>query len=285
MRFLTVPVALMLVTTFASDARAQCDEPEIESTIPLQYEDHLATVPPNATLSARYSASAVYESEPVLLKPDGLPALSLMGTFDAVEGLLKVVPPEGLVPGKAYRVTWPGLRGMSGPRGNDVVVDFSVSATPDATAPVFSGITALDWHWTRKNDPCTDDLQDRHTFLLTPGGVVDDGGLDALSVLVFQTRGPGIVEPRLVHIAAMPRQGKAISIPLGAKQSVGAVCFTALVRDSLYRTSNANTPPMCVTTIEPPYFVGCAYGGRGGGIFLSILTVLIGLVFVRRRWA
>jgi hypothetical protein len=285
MRFLTVAMALLLVTTFASGARAECDEPEIESTIPLQYETALATVPPNATLSARYSASAIYESEAVSLKPDGMPALSLMGTFDAVEGLLKVVPPEGLAPGRTYRLTWPGLRGMSGPRGKSVVVDFTVSATSDTTAPVFGGITALDWNWTRKNDPCTDDIQDRYAFLLTPGGATDDGGLDALSVLVFQTRGPGITDPRLVHIAAMPRAGKAISVPLGSQQSVGSICFTALVRDSQLRTSNANTPPLCVTTTEAPYFVGCAYGGRGGGTSIGLFSVLLGIFWVRRRWA
>lgn len=286
MRALTAVAATLFAILSANRVDADCDEPEIESTIPLQYESTLATVPPNATLSARYSASAVYEGEPIVLKPDGMPPLTLMGTFDAVEGLLKVLPPEGLSPGRIYRVTWPGLRGMTGPRGKNTVVDFNVSATPDASAPVFSGIAALDWDWTRKTDPCTDELLDRYTFLLTPGGATDDGGVDALAVLVFQTSGPGIAAPRLVHIAAMPRVGKTVKVPLGSMQGVGTLCFSALVRDSQMRTSNANTQPVCVATTEAPYFVGCGYGRRSPKSTALIWTglVLVGLSRVRRRW-
>jgi hypothetical protein len=286
MRALTVVAATLLATLFSIRVDADCDEPSIESTVPLQYEAPLATVPPNATLLARYSASAVYEGEPVVLKPEGMPPLMLTGTFDAVEGLLKAVPPEGLTPGLVYRVTWPGLRGMTGPRGKNTVVDFNASATPDTSPPVFSGVSALDWDWTRKTDACTDELLDRYTFLLTPGGVTDDGGVDALSVLIFQTSGPGIAAPRLVHIAAMPRKGATLRVPLGSAQGVGTLCFSALVRDSQMRTSNANTQPMCVTTTEAPYFVGCAFAPRSSRSMGLLWTVLglIGLSRVRRRW-
>ncbi len=286
MRGLTFIAGVLFATLFASRVDADCDEPEIESTIPQQYETPLGTVPPNATLAARYSASAVYEGEPIVLKPDGMPPVMLMGTFDAVEGLLKAVPPNGLAPGSVYRVTWPGLRGMAGPRGKNAVVDFNVSATSDATAPVFGGIAALDWDWTRKTDPCTDELLDRYTFLLTPGSATDDGGVDALSVLVFQTSGPGIAAPRLVHIAAMPRAGKTVKVPLASVHGVGTLCFSALVRDSQMRTSNANTPPMCVTTTEAPYFEGCAFAPRShkSTAFVGMMLAFLGLSWARRRW-
>jgi len=269
----------------ARDARAQqCGRPDVLDTVP---PDLATDVPPNASLTAHYDPSAEYLGEDVVLTPMGGVDEAVEVTFDDTQGLLTYAPPEPLAPG-AYVITWPSLRGLNAAAlGTDAVVHFTVGATDDTAPPVFDGLTAVTWDLERKNNSCTKSIEDRMVFELSLAPASDDGGRDGLRLAIFQTSGSGVdVDAGSVPVQtmAMPAVGKTAEVKLPVSDATGHVCFAAFARDLTGKISNGGSHAVCVDTIAPPFFRGCAVapgGDRVGGLVL--LAASLALARRRRR--
>ncbi|HSZ82944.1 MAG TPA: Ig-like domain-containing protein [Polyangia bacterium] len=281
---------LVAALAFARDARAQqCGRPDVLDTVP---PDLATDVPPNASLTAHYDPSAEYLGEDVVLTPMGGVDEVVTATFDDTQGLLTYVPPAPLTPG-AYVITWPSLRGLNAAAlGTDAVVHFTVGATDDTAPPVFDGVTAVTWDLERKNNTCTNSIEDRMVFELSLAPASDDGGRDGLRLVIFQTAGSGVdVDAGSVPVQtmAMPAVGKAAEVKLPVSDATGHVCFAAIARDLTGKISNGGSHAVCVDTIAPPFFRGCAVapeasrGARGVGLFVGLFLVAMVLARARRR--
>jgi hypothetical protein len=280
--------ASLVALALARDARAQqCGRPDVLDTVP---PDQATDVPPNASLTAHYDPSAEYLGEDVVLTPMGGVDEAVGATFDDTQGLLTYAPPEPLAPG-AYVITWPALRGLNAAAlGTEAVVHFTVGTTDDTTPPVFDGLTGVTWDLERKNNSCTDSIEDRLVFELSLAPASDDGGRDGLRLVIFQTSGSGVdVDAGSVPVQtmAMPAVGKTAEVKLPVSDATGHVCFAAIARDLTGKISNGGSHAACVDTIAPPFFRGCAVAAnatRGDrGVGLVLLAASLALARRRRR--
>jgi MYXO-CTERM domain-containing protein len=251
-------------------AAAPCNAPELVATFP---PEGTSGVPTDATLSAAYASSADYLGEEVLLIPDGGEPRPVPATYAKAEALLSIKPPEGLMPGLAYSVRWPGLRGVdTATPGLGREVRFITGAGPDAQAPRFDGLGAVTWDLERERNTCTDAIEDRFVFDLELGAADDDGGRGALALIVFQSAGPLVHDPVPVFNRPLPPSPVRLRLPVSA--AVGHVCFSALVQDLTGKVA-ASPKEVCVETTAPPFFHGCAAGGRGGSGWPLLLLALV----------
>jgi uncharacterized protein (TIGR03382 family) len=260
----------------APRAQAQpCNTPELLFTLPREGTTGVAT---NATLVATYAISAEYLGEEVLLIPPLGAPQPLTATWDRVQKLLTVKPPEGLAPGAAYSVRWPGLRGVdTATPGIGREVRFTVAAGPDLEAPRFDGLGAITWDLERERSNCTDDVDERFAFELELGLALDDGGRDALTLVVFQTSGPS-TEP--IRRLPLPAGNARLSLPVSL--ATGRVCFAGMVEDLTGKTSNARVES-CVETTAPPFFRGCSTGGGAPGGWPLVAVAWLAARGRRRR--
>lgn len=264
---------------------AECVRPDLLDTAPAPGAQ---AVPTDAVLSAQYTAVAVYDDELVILVVPGGEEWALRPTFDAAERRLSVRPPEPLAPGATYVVRWPALRSLEGGiRGRAADVRFTVGAGPDAEPPRFAGVAAVDWRWRRPINDCTDEIEARYRFTLALTEARDDGGREGLTVVLFQTAGPTVVgAPRPLAAQAMPAVGAAVDVELPVDEAVGRVCFAALVRDLTGKISDGGQREVCVETVSPPFFAGCALGGgrrAGAGALALAAAAAAALALSARR--
>lgn len=262
---------------------APCGRPDLLDAVP---PDGTENVPTNARLFARYTSIAEYLGEDIIFTPDGEAPISVKGNFDATEGMLSVDPPEALVSGKSYSVVWPRLRGFGTAnlgRGKDV--SFRVGDGSDEAPPMFAGVRAVDWDVTRDQDDCTDRLERRYVFDIELEPASDDGGRDSLMLVVFQTRGPGLSAPKPVSVRRLPAEGQPVTVRQTIDDGAGEVCFAAIVRDLTGKASASGAREVCIETVEPPFFEGCAVRGptrqSSSGVFAW--TALLALLWARRR--
>jgi hypothetical protein len=276
MRALT---ALLLAAAATPAQAAPCALPDLIDTSP---PDEATGIPVDAVLSAHYASIADYLGEEVIFEDkDAGQMRALTGVFDSTQGLLTIRPPEPLAPGAHYVVRWPALRGVtSSALGTSKDVRFTAGQGPDQSAPRFAGLSSLRWDVRREHSDCTDSIEERYRFTLAAGESEDDGGRASLSLVVFQTAGPGITSPRPILTRAMPAAGETVTVELPIDDGVGHVCFAAVARDLADRTSGGGDHEVCVDTVRPPFFLGCSYGrGSGGGGVLAVAALLL----LRRR--
>ncbi len=255
MRALSSCALLAAVLLPAPAGAAPCGRPDLLDAVP---PDGAEGVPTNARLFARYATIAEYVNEDITFTPEGEAPLTVKGNFDSTEGLLSVDPPDALISGKSYTVSWPRLRGFGTAnlgRGKDVT--FRVGSNSDETPPDFAGVRAVDWDVTRDQDDCTDRLEKRYVFDLELGPASDDGGRDSLMLVVFQTRGPGLAAPKPVSVRRLPTAGNSVYIKQTINNGAGDVCFAAIVRDLTGKASASGATEVCTETVEPPFFEGC----------------------------
>lgn len=240
------------------DARADsCTAPDLIETMPA---DKATGVPTNASLFARYQANAQYQQEPVTLDQidsAGTTTQTVPATFDETEGLLQITPPAPLTPGDSYVVHWPALRGIdTATLGAGLDAHFTAGATDDVLSPTFEGIASVSWDVSRETDSCTSNIEERYVFDLGLGAASDDGGRDSLTLVVFQTSGPGVDSsaPAPVLVRRVPPEGEHVSIT--STILVGHVCFAAIVKDLTMKVSTSGAP-VCVDTVAPPFFYSC----------------------------
>ncbi len=275
-------LSLVVLGFSAAAAAAPCNRPDVLDTMP---PDGAEAVPTNAVLFARYAPSAEYLDEEITLEHVGVGEQTFTGTFAANEGLVSI-DPGGLVPGDEYKISWPRLRGLSTANlGKGKEVSFTVGTGPDEAAPAFDGLTGLDWDFVREKDDCTDSQEERFAFDLDLGARSDDGGVESLTLLVFQTRGPNIdpSAPEPVRVSRMP-SGSTVRVVRTLDDSIGDVCFAAIARDLTNKPSASGNRETCVTTVAPPFFEGCstAPARRSGSGFFFASLVALGLVLRRR---
>ena len=267
---------LLGTAALAPDARAApCGRPNLLDTVP---PDQATDVPPNATLAAHYAASADYLGEDVVLvTPTGEQALP--ATFDATEGRLAITPPNPLAPGATYVVRWPALRGLNAAApGTGGQASFTVGAVPDDAAPAFEGVLGARWDLQRETNDCTDSIEQRFVFDLDLGAASDDGGRAGLTLLLFQTSGPGADGGSVPVLArALPPEGTPARVALPTGDAVGRVCFAGLVRDTTGKVSNSADREACVDTTAPPFFRGC---GVAPGAHPALAGAILGLLAI-----
>ncbi len=279
-------------TFVARDARADsCDHPDLIETIP----DDLATgVPLNASLFARYATNAQYIDETVTLEQTlgggddaGVAAgtaVPVSVTFDQAEGLLQATPMTPLMArAPAYVVKWPSLRGLdTATLGTSASTHFTTGSIIDSASPTFGGLKAVSWDVSREHDSCTDNVQERYVFDLTLGDAADDGGRDALTLIVFETSGPGVDSgaPVPVLVERIPAAGQHVSIT--KTDLVGHVCFAAIVQDLTGNPSTSGAP-VCVDTVAPPFFYSCATGPGRHPWRAGLLCAAAMLVVIAKR--
>ncbi|HEV8244210.1 MAG TPA: hypothetical protein VGP93_00440, partial [Polyangiaceae bacterium] len=263
-RKLVWPAVLLGALSIATTASAlPCASSDVLDTMPPDGAEH---VPVNATLSARYTQSAEYLGEDVVLESANGDQTIELATFDSAEGLLSITPSTALVPGDPYTVHWPGLRGRntaSVGRGKDAT--FFVGNGEDTGPPSFEGLRRVDWDVARESDDCTDTLEDRYVFDLDLGTADDDGGRESLALLVFQTKGPSVPEgspPTELAIELIPAASDPAKVRLSKRDSLGKVCFAAAVRDLVGQISASANHEVCTKTVATPFFYGCALAPR-----------------------
>jgi MYXO-CTERM domain-containing protein len=273
-----------LVVLCARGAQAEdCARPDVVDTVPI---DGAREVPTNATLIARYAISAEYLGEQVFLGEAGSDPVAFTASYNEAERLLTFTPPEGLTPGVEYEIEWPGLRGLNtANKGLSRKLHFFAGSAADGEPPSFDGLVGVEWDLEREDDECTDRIEDRFVFELNLGAAFDDGGRDALSLVVFQTLGPTVASdaPKPIHVGHFPAPGERVRLVDTVSATTGRICFAALARDST-RLSSSGGQEHCVTTVEPPFFEGCSLGGRGSGLKWPLLLFgAVGLWGKRRR--
>jgi hypothetical protein len=262
----------LAVVCLASSGRAEtCVKPDLVDTFP---PDGAESVPPNAKLTAHYEATAQYIDEDVRLvrgvttstsADDGE---SVPVTFSEDEGLLTATPPNGLTPGEHYVIKWPKLRGIgTASRGRGANVTFTVGHADDVEPPSFQGLTAIQWDVRRTSDDCTNGIEERFVFDVTPGSASDDSGTESLAVVVYQTQGGdvGSDPSKPVLTALLPESGKSVRVERPIDGAKGRVCFAAHVKDLAGQVSTGNgaNKEVCVKTTPPPFFYGCRLASPG----------------------
>jgi hypothetical protein len=245
-------------------------------------------VPTNASLFAQYQTNAQYTQQPVTMDQFHMGAEVVTGQavpamFDPTSGLLQITPPAPLTPLDSYVVHWPALTGLdTASLGTSAETHFTAGTVDDTQAPTFAGLSSISWNVSRETDSCTNDVDQRYVFNLGLGAAADDGGRDFLTLLVFQTAGPGVdadaSTPVLVQPVPPERQGVTVTTDV----QVGHVCFAAIVRDLTMKVSTSG-PPVCVDTVSPPFFYSCALPrGRASGSATLVALVLATMASVRR---
>jgi hypothetical protein len=272
----TLAVATIAASALVSEREARadsCTSPDLIETIPAS---GATDVPTNAMLFARYATIAQYLDEPVMFEhPAGVETM-VPATFDDTSGLLQITPPMPLTPGDAYVVHWPALRGIdTATLGSTMNLSFTAGSEQDVSPPTFDGITSVTWDVSRNSDSCTGSIDQRYVFTLGLGTAADDGGRDSLTLLVFQTSGSTVdaSAPTLVLVQRIPPSGQAAQVTTTLGSGLGHICFAAIVRDLTLKASTSGSP-VCVDTVEPPFFYGCGAatgrGARGGLVALSV---------------
>lgn len=238
---------------------APCGRPDLRAAFP---DDGALGVPLDATLAAVYAETADYLGEPVELTT-GAATVTLSAEFDASERRL-FVRSAALEPETSYSARWPALRGLfSAGHGLGKTVSFATGSQLDLGPPEFGGIRRVDWDLVHVKDECTDDLEPRFRFDFELEPSSDDGGIAALSLLLFQTRGHAVQggAPRLLAQRAVPGDGQA-RLELTVGESTGELCFPATVRDLVGRVSPTGSDEHCLVTTAPPFFYGCHFPVR-----------------------
>ena len=242
-------VAGLVLAALAPAARAApCGRPDLIGMVP---PDGAGDIPPNATLSAFYQASADYLGEDVVLvTPDGVENV-LPATFDATEAKLSITPPDPLSPRGNYVVRWPALRGLNATTpGLGGRAQFSVAFSPDAQPPTFEGLVDAKWDLQREESDCTDSVLERFVFDLELGAADDDGGRDGLTLIVFQTAGAGEA-PASVPVLTRPLPASGIrsfgwrcrpTAPRG-RSALRRWCATPPARSRTAPTARSASPP------------------------------------------
>lgn len=242
-------------------------------------------VPLDATLRAYYAIGARYAAESVIVT-SGTRSESFVGDFDRSTGVLSVTPTTVLEPRITYTVTWPALV-SSGAPGRGAIVSFTTGEALDGSPPAIDEIARLDWDVIAIDDVCIGTSIERYVFDVALAGARDDGGADTLEASVYLTRGPllaATLPPRLVATEPPGEAAHAVRVTLPREDSLGQVCFSALVRDLRGRTSAA-TPERCVVTERPPFFRSCDVTAAGiAASSRSVLgTLLLAVVALRVR--
>lgn len=269
-----------------------CNHPDLLETIP----DDLATgVPVNASLYARYATNAQYIDETVTLEQTtgagddaGIvsgTSIPLTVTFDQAEGLLRAAPMAPLAPDATYVIQWPSLRGLdTATLGTKASTHFTTGATIDSAPPTFGGVKSVSWDVSREHDSCTGRVEERYVFDLTLGDASDDGGRDALALIVFETSGPGVDSsaPLPLLTQRIPPAGQSVRIT--RTDLVGHVCFAAIVQDLTGKPSTSGAP-VCVDTVASPFFYSCGVGAGRHPYGPEVLTVAGMLLLLGKRRA
>jgi hypothetical protein len=276
--------AAVLALASSTAKAAPCGRPDLIETFP---KDGSTEVPPNAQLSARYAPSAEYVQEEVTLEHVGVGPEMATVAFNSHEGLLTLSPAAPMIPTDSYRIRWPGLRGIStAVVGKSADVTFTVGPTPDTQAPKFAGVRSVEWDVERANDDCTGAAEERFVFDVKLFDATDDAETDMLSLVIFQTQGPGTVAgaPEPVLTQRFPEKGSTVQVRRAIDDAKGKVCFAALVEDSVGQISTSAEHEVCTKTVKPPFFYGCSMGERRGSSRSLLLPALLGaLIFARIR--
>jgi hypothetical protein len=221
----------------------------------------------------------------VALEQVGVATATVPATFDDTSGLLQITPPAALVPDDSYVVHWPSLRGIdTATLGKSSDLTFTAGSETDVSPPTFAGITSVSWDVSRNRDSCNGSIDQRYVFTLGLGAAADDGGRDSLTVLVFQTAGPTVDAnaPSPVLVQRIPPDGQSVQVSSAIGDAVGHVCFAAIVRDLTLKPSPSG-PPVCIDTVAPPFFYGCAaIQGRGPRGVPTAAVVVFGIALARR---
>jgi MYXO-CTERM domain-containing protein len=283
LRPLVAAGALAVAGAGGAARAAPCGLPDLVDMVP---PDQAGDVPINAALAAHYTPSAEYAGEDVVLTwPTGEEQV-LPATFDATEGQLRAVPAEPLVPGGAYIVRWPQLRGLdTAAPGCGGLAHFTAGTAADTEAPRFDGVTGVRWDLERRTSDCTDEIEERFIFDVDLGAASDDGGRQELTLILFQSAGPRISGgPVPVLTRALPAEGTPARVALTGDDAIGHVCFAALVRDTTGQVSDSGSREVCLDTTAPPFFRGCNVSGQGGGGAGALAALALLLLAVRTRW-
>jgi hypothetical protein len=280
------PRAISLLAFFGASLLGQraegapCGVPEVVATFP---RANALRVPSNATLAAHYGAPAEYDEEPVSLTASNGAVIALTVGYDEAEGMLRATPAEPLASG-SYAIVWPALRGPATGAGRSKTIEFSVVPAMDQAPPSFDGLRSVTWDLAREKDPCTDALEDRYVFDFTLGAADDDAGPGHLALLVFETEHPRSgpsTPPRQIGIYPLPDAG-ILHVPRSARRS-GKSCFAAVTRDLVGFVSAGGHREVCIETIEPPWFEGCALARARSHGGVGVVGLLAFVWFVRRR--
>jgi hypothetical protein len=280
-----VTVALSLLVTNA--AAVPCGRPDVLETFP---SNGATDVPVNARLAAHYASTAEYVDEEVALEHVGVAVKNPRATFDPGEGILSFQPAEALVAGDSYIVRWPPLRGLTtAVVGKGAEVTFTAGSVADVDSPLFGGVSTITWDVARVNDDCTGALEDRFVFDLGLYDATDDGGRGMLTLLVFQSKGgSATTSPAPVLAQRFSDSPADVRVQRSIDSAAGDVCFAALARDAAGRVSNSADREVCVSTVRPPFFYGCALArGRsrapGAAVPASIALLVFACAWRRAR--
>jgi len=280
-----IVAAALAAAAFAATPAARaapCGKPDLVDMVP---PDGAVAVPPNATLAAHYTSAADYLGEEVVLVRPDMSEQVLPAMWDATEQRLSATPPLPLEPGTIYEVRWPALRGLNAAApGVGDSARFTTGTTFDVGQPTFTGLVGLSWDVERVNDECVDELVERFVFDIDLGAAQDDGGTNGLTLMLFQTSGPTVMDmPKPIPARAWPTDGKRAQVKLSTGDAVGEICFAGIVRDTTGQLSQSGDVEVCLRTTAPPFFRGCSVAGARGGDGWALASLALAAILLRRR--
>lgn len=300
-------VAVVGVATATRVAKAACGTPDLVDTLP---PDGSNDVPTNTPLSATYEVGATHAGEPVVVTAGPGSQRQLAASYSRSLRTLTVTlpgcapdadptcvpdpdfPNGALEPDTRYTVEWPGLRASQSVRvGGGATVTFTTGAGPDNSRPSFDGARSVDWDFEREYDSCSDTESERYVFELDLDPVTYAGGVDLLTLHVYQTAGRLLDRDDNGHLIAEEvyraryKGQRTIKVKRAIATSVGHACFSAFVEAPNGQISEGAEREACTTTEHPPFFEGCSLGApaptRPSGRFGWLAVA--GLLWARAR--
>lgn len=285
-------VALLALVTLDHDALAACQGADVIDTIP---PDGAVSIPTNTPLLATYELGAVHNGEQVVVTRLGGQRDVLAATFSGALRTLSARLPSGTFePNSQYSVEWPALSTADDePRtGQGAFVTFTVGAGPDTSSPGFDGLTAVRWDFEREYDSCSDTESERYVFDLRLSKPDFTAGVDLLTILAFQTKGPTLKRSEAGQPVPEPiftgrySGSDWIQVKRPIADGAGRVCFSAIVQAPSGSVSGGADREVCTETARPPFFDGCRLGRAGsapGTGYALLLLVGAGVVARARR--
>lgn len=276
-----VTACLVVIVAWALPVRAQEDDdlceppPEgVDQTFPA---DRATQVPLDAAIRVRYGASPPRDAENVIRVRHATTDRDVAGIGQRAGREIVFVPSVPLTANTEYEVVAPD------PLVGDRTSTFTTGSRMDAGPPDFGALREVTSEVVNRPACGAPDGGYRITATFDPA--IDDGAPEDIEYVVYQTRGPGIVEPlERARVRGLTSEQQFAAFLLPADDAVGPICLNAFAYDG-NGAAGGTGRERCLDPVQGNYFASCsaAGGGARAGSGLLALVAAAALAMARRR--